>query len=233
MGPREEQHVGRPVRAQVVEARVHALHRGIEPALDVGKKVGPIDGRAPRIRRGVGRASGGWKSAEDGARRAPAVVNLLARPAGWAARLLAGGRQEHPLARPALGRFRTHLVETDDDAAGRGGGVELLDLPLFSANSGSTRSPNHVSCWRHRKPSASKSSSRRLRFMAIPWCSARYATKRSSVHALYAWPSVCGSVSAVAMIVLTCSRGEVGGRPRRGWSASPASPCCSERCSHK
>jgi hypothetical protein len=66
MGQREEQDVGGAVGAQVVQDRVDALHRGIEPALDVGKKVGPIDGRAPRIRRGYGAVNAlpvaGWKA---------------------------------------------------------------------------------------------------------------------------------------------------------------------------
>jgi hypothetical protein len=49
------------------------------------------------------------------------------------------------LSREALGRLRPHLVETDDDAALRRCRVEPLDDPLFSAKSGSTRSPNQVS----------------------------------------------------------------------------------------
>jgi hypothetical protein len=49
------------------------------------------------------------------------------------------------LAREALGRLRTHLVEADDDRALRRARVEPLDDPLFSAKSGSTRSPNQVS----------------------------------------------------------------------------------------
>jgi hypothetical protein len=137
------------------------------------------------------------------------------------------------VAREALRRLRTHLVEADDDAAGGSGGVEVLDGPLFAANAGSTRSPNQVSSLRQRSPSAMSSSSMRLRFMVMPFCSARYTAKRSSVQEAKGRPRVCGSVSAVATTVPTCSRVYVGGRPWRGLSSSPVSPPSLKRCSHR
>ena len=74
-------------------------------------------------------------------------------------------------ARVALGADGAHLVQADNYAAIGRCGVERLDAPLFSANSGSTRSPNQVSCRRQRRPSRSRISSIRLRRMAMPLCS--------------------------------------------------------------
>jgi hypothetical protein len=68
----------------------------------------------------------------------------------------------------ALAGLRPHLVETDDNAAGRWRRVELLDRPLFCAKSGSTRVPNQVSSCRHFSPSWMKISLIRLRRMAMP-----------------------------------------------------------------
>src|SRR5260221_6649121 len=147
MRQREEQDIGGPMRAQVVQDRVHALDRRINPALDVVEEVGPIDGGAARIGRRVRRAGGGLKGAEDVAALAPAVVDLLAGAPGGTPRLLTGGGPQHALPRPALGRFRPHLVETDHDAALRRTSIQRFYRPLFAANSGSTRAPNQVSCW--------------------------------------------------------------------------------------
>src|SRR5215211_4831119 len=114
---------------------------------------------------GAGRRA---KGAEDVALAAPAVVDLLPGPArGW--RLW----PNQVAARIALGADGAHLVQADGYAALGWCGVECLDAPLFSANSGSTRSPNQVSCRRQRRPSLSRISSIRLRRMAMPLCSRR------------------------------------------------------------
>jgi hypothetical protein len=103
------------------------------------------------------------------------VVDLLpgspggGAPLGVVSRLGADGL----LPAEALGRLRPHLVEADDDRALGGSRVEFGDDPLFSANSGSTRSPNQVSCFLQRRPSSARISSMRLRLIARPFCSSR------------------------------------------------------------
>ena len=130
---------------------------------------------------------------------APAVINLLrgalSLAARWPHELLAG---------IALARLRPHLVDAEDNTAGRRRRVELLDRPLFRAKSGSTRAPNQVSSWRHFRPSRMKISLIRLRRMAMP-CSDRYATKRSSVHDAKGRPNSAGRVRAVRMTALRSS----------------------------
>src|SRR3954452_21367925 len=112
----------------------------------------------------------GWpfdklRSAEHVARcAASAVVDLLFGPLR-----LGTGRLDDAPAGVALGRLRPHLVEADDYAALRRGGVEALDRPLLRSNSGSTRAPNQVSSWRHFSPSACSTSLTRLRFMPMPF----------------------------------------------------------------
>ena len=96
-------------------------------------------------------------------------------------------------------------LKVDDYAAFGRGGVERLDAPLFSAKAGSTFSPNQVSCWRQRRPSATSSSLMRLRLMGTPLLSLRYAASRSSVQQAKGWPNSCGSLSAAAMTAPTCS----------------------------
>src|SRR6478672_9311943 len=98
---------------------------------------------------------------------APAVVDLLPGPLGFRA-----SWAHQPLARVALAGLRPHLVEADNDTAGRCLRVEVLNGPLFCAKSGSTRAPNQVSSCRHLRPSWMKISLIRLRRMAMP-CSLR------------------------------------------------------------
>src|SRR5262249_14134777 len=120
----------------------------------------------------------------------PPVVRRLLGPARCAGYLLA---------RETLGRLGPHLVEADDGRPSGLGRVEFFDRPLFAANSGSTFSPNQVSCLRHRRPSAIRISSIRVRLMPIPLCSLRYAARRSSVHDANGSPSASGLVRAAAM----------------------------------
>src|SRR5258708_11321455 len=215
----EEQDIGGAVGAQVVQNGVDPLYVRSDPALHLfqeGDEVGGgASGGRPRARRAGGRLEG----AEDLALSPPAIVDLLRGALGGAL-----GHVDEVVAREALRRFRTHLVETDDATACGSSRVESFDGPLFSAQLGSTRSPNQISSFRHRRPSATRSSSMLLRFMVMPFSSATWAAKRSSVQEAKERPRVCGSVSAVAITTLTCSRVYVGGRPLRGLSASPASP---------
>src|SRR3954471_12719724 len=111
-----------------------------------------------------GRTAGRLESPEDIAATASAIVDLLFGPLG-----LGRCQRDELLAWKAPGRLRPHLVQADHYAADRRRGVELLDDPLFLAKSGSTRSPNQVSSWRHFRPSRIKISLIRLRRMAMPW----------------------------------------------------------------
>src|SRR3712207_2123532 len=150
MGEHEEQHVGGAVRAEVVGDRVDPLSARRQPVLDLLQERHPIGGAPAWIGPREGGAGRRAEGAEDVALAAPAVVDLLPGPARW--RRLRPGRLA---ARVALRAEWPHLVEANDYAALGRRGVERLDPPLFAANSGSTRSPNQVSCRRQRKPSAS------------------------------------------------------------------------------
>jgi len=157
------------------------------------------------VRPGEGLPGGGPEGTEDVALAAPAVVDLLLGPPGLAP------CRDASVAGMGLGALRPHLVQADDDAAFRRRGVERLDPPLFSANAGSTRSPNQVSCRRRRrrrrqrKPSPRRISSIRLRWVAIPLRSCKKVASRSSVQEANGRSSVLGSVSAAAITAATRS----------------------------
>src|ERR671910_1283776 len=158
----EQQHVGRAVSAEVVRYRIDPLDRGIDPGFDLTQEV--VGRGAAIIGLRQGRAAGRLESPEDIAAAASAIVDLLFGPFG-----LGRGRFHELLAWKAPGCLWPHLVQADHYAARRRRGVELLDDPLFLAKSGSTRSPNQVSSWRHFRPSRIKISLIRLRRMAMPW----------------------------------------------------------------
>jgi hypothetical protein len=136
----------------------------------------------------------------------------------------------------ALGRHRSHLVNTQHYASLWGLSVEVDYGPLFWANSGSnsslacslTRLPNQRSWKRHRKPSLRKSAPTRLGLIGMSQCSLRYVASLSNVQAPKGRGgshSIClGSVRAVAITSPTCSRVYVGGRPILGSSAKEATP---------
>src|SRR5690242_12722596 len=207
MGQLEEQHIHSPVGTQVIQHGVDPPQRGGQPALYPFQEVQPVRNRAPCVgsRQGVTRCR--TEGAKHVAALAAAIVDLLAGAARWAACRFLTRRPHHDaLARPTLGRLWPHLIQTHDNTPLRRLYIERFSRPLFAAKSGSTRSPNQVSCLRQRKPSVSNISLTRLRFMAIPLRSLRYATNRSSVQDAKGKPNVCGSVSAVATISPTCSR---------------------------
>jgi hypothetical protein len=107
------------------------------------------------------------------------------------------------------------LIQVYDEAAFQRGGVQRIDRPLFPANSASTRFPNPFSCWRQRRPSAINRPSIRLRLMASPRFSFKYAPNRSKVQLANGKSKVSGAVKAVAITTLTSSVVYVGGRPER------------------
>src|SRR5215218_4560371 len=168
VGQGEQQHVHAGVDVEVVADGVDPLGSGLDPALDAAQEVDPVRGGPALVGRGEGGACGWLQGAEHVARDiAPAVVDLLSGPLG-----ARPGRLDQALPGIALAGLRSHLVKADDYAALRQRGVELLDGPLFSAKSGSTRAPNQVSSWRHFRPSARSTSLTRLRRMPMP-CSPR------------------------------------------------------------
>src|SRR5688572_27823448 len=196
----EQQHVGRAVDVQVVEHGIDPLDGRIDPALDGAQEVDPVDRGATFEGQGEGLATRRLQGAEDIARdTTPAVVDLLPGPLG-----LGTGWLHKLLARVALAGLRSHLVQADDDAAGRCCRVELLDRPLLRAKSGSTRSPNQLSSCRHLRPSWMKISLIRLRRMAMPR-SPRWATRRTSVQQANGRPRSAGRVRAVLITALLCS----------------------------
>ena len=141
MGQGEQQHVHAGVGVEVVDHGVDPLGIGHDPALDLLEEVDPVRGGPALVGRGEGGACGWLQRAEHVARDiAPAVVDLLSGPLG-----LRPGRLDQTLPGIALAGLWSRLVEADDYAALGRRGVELLDGPLFSTKSGSTRAPNQVS----------------------------------------------------------------------------------------
>ena len=164
----EQQPVGGTMAAQVVGDGIDPLDLWRQPGFDRVEESYPVPGATARIGMREGGARRGTEGAEDIALAAPAVIDLLSRAA-----CRRRTRPDRFAAQVTLGAERTDLVEADDYATLGWGRVERLNPPLFSANSGSTRSPNQVSCRRQRSPSLSRISSIRLRRMAIPFCSSR------------------------------------------------------------
>ena len=193
------------MRTQIINNCIDTIEICRQPLVDALKKVHPVEGRtrAVSLRQ---RLSSYWsKCADDIAFITSPVVDLLPgslrRPPRFG--LWLDARQR--LSQIALGRDRTHFVHTDHRAVFRRAGVERFNEPLFLANSGSTRSPNQVSCVRQRRPSAINNSSIRLRLISIFFSSLRYVSRRSSVQHAKGCPSFCGSLKAAAMTSATCS----------------------------
>ena len=233
MGQAKQQHIRSAVRRQVVKNRIDAMGRSGQPRLDLLQKVNPIRRGSAGIRVRQRFSRRGLKSAKDVPLAPAAIVNFLLGTSGWTGFGWGSGfNQEGLLPGNALGRFWFHFIQANYESIRRRLGVERLNRPLFSANAGSTRVPNHVSCLRHRKPSATRSSPIRLRLMAKCRCSFKYAANRSSVQLPKGKSSFCGSVSAVAMTSLTCPGVYVAGRPGRASSWSPSMPPVLNRCTH-
>src|SRR5215213_4797354 len=200
MRQREQQHISGAMAAQVIGDGIDPLDPFRDPVFDLVQEGHPVAGAPARVGPRDGSTRCRAEGAEDVAFAASAVVDLLSSPArGW------GVRSNQAPAQIALGADGPHLVQADHYAALRRGGVKPLDAPLFSANSGSTRSPNQVSWRRQRKPSLSRISPIRLRRMAMPLCSSEYAASRSSVHDPKGRPRRRGLVSAAAITTATSS----------------------------
>src|SRR5260370_23967891 len=106
---------------QIGEDGVDPLDRRSDPVLRLLQEGDEVGGGTPR--RGPGQRVAGRRleGAEDVALAAPPVVELLLGTLGGTL-----GHVDELLAREALRRLRTHLVEADDDAAsGSGGGARL------------------------------------------------------------------------------------------------------------
>src|SRR5512141_738988 len=230
MSQGKQEHVHGPMRRQVVQNRVHPVRLGWQPGVYLFQEGGEVDRRTALISRGQGLAGGWAESAEDVTLAASAIVRLLLGALG---RVDAIRYMDQATAGMTPGRFRPHFVQADRHAVRRRLRVELRDAPLFSANSGSTRSPNQVSCLRQRKPSRSRRSSIRLRLIGMPFVSFRYASRRSSVHEANGSPNFWGLVSAAAMTSPTCSAEYVGGLPERGLSSKPSMPFALKRLSQR
>src|SRR3954453_23663029 len=129
----EQQHVRRAVGIEVIDNRIDALARRIDPGLDRAQEIDPVGGRAVLVGLGEGLAAGRLEGAENIAGdTAAAVIDLLPGTFGLGTR-----RPDELPARMALGLLRSHLVQADDYAACRRRRIELFDRPLFFAKSGS------------------------------------------------------------------------------------------------
>src|SRR6266542_2277898 len=178
---------------------------GRDPRLDVPEEVHPVVDRSSDVILGKRITGGRTKRAKDVALATAAIIDLLPGSLSRARRVGSRFRANQLLTGIAFRRHQPHLIQANHRAVFRRGGVERFNDPLFLANSGSRRSPNHVSWERQRSPSAISSSSIRLRLIGIFFSSLRYVSSRSSVQHAKGWPSCCGSVSAAAMTSETCS----------------------------
>src|SRR5215470_2680728 len=203
---------------EIVQNGIDRLRLLREPGVDTFQELHPVGNGASRVGLREGLASRWSKGPKDIALAPPPIIDLLPSTLGRGRWLGYRGWSHQCLARKALGRFRTHLIQADHDTTRRWARVECFNAPLFLANSGSTRSPNQVSCVRQRRPSAISRSSIRLRLMAMTLCSFKYAASRSNVHEANGNPRCSGGVSEVAMTSATCGGVEVAGRPERGLS---------------
>src|SRR5258708_10943274 len=247
---REQQHVGCPMHVKNIEDCVDCRELRGEPGIDLLQEVNPVGDRAPIIRLGEGRAVDRSEGAEDVTLAAAPVINLLRRPLDGTLALRVGDGANQLLTAITLRRFRAHLIQAHAHAAVRRRRVNRDNCPLFCANSGSiglspalarvasavawpARSPNQPSWVRQRKPSASRSSSMRLRRIAIPFSSLRYVSSRSSVQLAKGCPRSVGLVKEAASTSPICSAVYVGGCPERGASVRPSSPAALKRLSHR
>src|SRR3954454_10845307 len=145
----EQQRVGGAVTAQVVRDGIDPPNLLRQPWLDRLQEGHPVGRATARVGMREGSARGRAESLEDRAFAAPAIVDLL--PGAACRRRV---RSNQIPARITLGAERAHLVSANNETALGRRGVERLNPPR--ANSGSTRSPNQVSCRRQRKPSWSR-----------------------------------------------------------------------------
>src|SRR5262245_20744886 len=203
MSQGKQQDIGGTMHIEIVQNGINGL-RLWEPGVDALQEVDPIDHSASCIGLREGLASRRAKGPKDVPLAPPTIINVLPSAPGRELWLSHRGCTYQLLARKALGRFRAHLIQADHDTTLRWMRVEFFNTPLFLANSGSTRSPNQVSCVRQRSPSASSRSSIRLRLIAMARCSFKYASSRSSVHEANGNPRCSGGVSAVAITSVTC-----------------------------
>src|SRR5689334_17623143 len=100
VGQREKQHVGSPMRGEVVDDGKDLLGLGSYPLIDRLQEVDPVSRGAPRVRQRKGPTVAGFKGAEHVPLAAAAVINFLPGAAGGLAR--AGGAPERFHARVAL-----------------------------------------------------------------------------------------------------------------------------------
>src|SRR5919205_888478 len=201
----KQQDIRRPMDIQIIHNRIEVFDLCWHPLLDMAEEIDPVADRASEIISGQCLPCRWTKRAKDVPLAPTAIINFLRSALPWPQWGQCRCRGHQLLPRITLRRHRSHLIETDYRTLCRWVGVERFNAPLFWANSGSTRSPNHVSWVRQRRPSASNNSSIRLRLIAIFLSSLRYVASRSSVQHANGWWSCCGFVNAVAMTSETCS----------------------------
>ncbi len=224
----EQQHIGRPVCRQVVQDRID-LQIVWQPLIYFLQEIHKVLCRTARIRFGKNFPVNRFECAEGVAFSTSTIINLLLGSFSW---LLAVWMMNQLMSRIAFCRIRSHFIQANCHTSSDWLRVQLGDKPLFSANSGSTLSPNQVSCLRQRNPSASKISSILVRLIGIPLTSFKYTSRRSSVQLANGNPKVDGFVRAVATTSPTCSGVYRGGLPGRSASCKPANPLSLKRFIH-
>jgi hypothetical protein len=174
--------IGGPMGTQMSHHGRESCDGGSNPGLHRRPKVDIVGGGASRLghrqRLAISRLAG----PEELPFAPPSVIALLGGPPGrfsalagehgwgWGVDLI---RRHQLPSRNALGTLRPQLIAAHYDTAWRRRGRERRDAPLLSAKAGAPRAPNQVSCGRQRQPSASNSSSMRVRVIHMPWPSFR------------------------------------------------------------
>jgi len=177
MRDHEEQQIMAMMHVQVVHDGVDALLVLRNVLIDKAEKVDEMLCDAPGITLRPARSGGFPQRTVDLAFGSASIINLLFGS-------LSGTSVDinDLLAWVAFGSDWSHLINVEDDAVGGSFLSQGFEGPLFCTNSGSSRSPNQVSCLRHRNPSACKISKMRVFFMCIPSCSWIEAARRSKVQ---------------------------------------------------
>ena len=148
---------------QVVHDRVHALNRSRHLGVHVAQEIDTIRDGTTWIALRPAIALCFPQRAKDIALAPSPIIDFLRGTLRWTFCDIFG-----LLTRIALGTCWSHLVDIKDRTVGWCFQPQPFKGPLFCAKSGSTRSPNHVSSCRQRKPSCRKISKMRVFFMEIP-----------------------------------------------------------------
>src|ERR1035437_511496 len=117
MREREQQDVQRPMDIQVIDNPVNSLDLRRKPSIDLLQEVDPVGNRSATIRFRQRGTRGRLEGTEAVAFAPPSVVDLLRCPFGRSRTGRIRQRPDEFLTTEAFGRFRSHLIHTNDYAS--------------------------------------------------------------------------------------------------------------------